>query len=128
MGADLLLTFAVIDEARSPVWSAAERRIAAVSEKELEAWLGEVGEGEYADEHEPDRLAMDRVRRSLQEDLAAFRDGVEGNRRDMDWLAVRGARVWVTGGMSWGDEPSDLSAPLKRLHAAGVLAAAGFDS
>jgi hypothetical protein len=127
MGAALLLTYAVIDEARSPDWSAAERRIASVSDHELDDWLEQADEMEYACERDSDRLAMARARNSLQEDVKAFRDGVEGNRRDMEWLAVRGARAWVTGGMSWGDESSDLSAPHKRLHAAGVLAAAGFD-
>lgn len=127
MGATLLLTYAVIDESGIPDWRAGRRHIASLQEDALAAWRDEVDDEEFGDERAPERLAMDRVRRSLLADLEAFRDGVEGHRRDMDWLAVRGARVWVTGGMSYGDEPSDLSAPLKRLCSAGVLVAVGFD-
>jgi hypothetical protein len=135
MGDALLLNAAVIDEDKSPDWAAAEQRIAAVTAEEIDDEL-DVLEPYTLDpeDHRVEPVAggeleidIDRLRRDLRGDLQAFRDGVDHQRSDLDYLLVRGARVWVTGGPSYGDDPSDVYPSMRRLHAAGVLAAAGFD-
>jgi hypothetical protein len=136
MGEALILNAAVIDEDKIPDWIAAEQRIDTVTADEvddelevLERYVREPDDQPSDDQpgEDPD-IDIERLRRDLRSDLRAFREGVEDRRSDLDYLLVRGARVWVTGGPSWGDDPSDLCSPMRRLHAAGVLGAAGFDS
>jgi hypothetical protein len=137
MGASLLLTCAVIDDGSTPDWQAAERHIDDMTVEQFQ------DNDELLDQFDPDLVAYDEdteddiepaggldpdpLRERLREDLRELREGVEGERTDIDYLLVRGARVWVTGGMSWGDPGSELSTPIYRLHLTGALAAAGFD-
>ncbi len=127
----LMMTCAVIDEDNTPDWDAAERRITAITESELtdrtdlaERFTADNGEDDPRSASEVD---IEALKRRLREDLREFREGLEGERTDLDYLLVRGARIWVTGGPSFGDEPTEMTNPMNRLELAGVLAAAGFD-
>lgn len=136
MGADLLLMCAVIDADRSPDWAAAERHVESMAIEAfeensdlLERFAPEIVECEALtdDDEVPQGLEPEPLRRQLHKDLAEFRVGVAGERRDIDYLEVRGARVYITGGSSYGDTPTDIWEPMARLDSAGALAAAGFD-
>jgi hypothetical protein len=137
MGANLLLTCAVIDTDKPPDWEAAGLRINAMTaeqfqdntllldqfDPDLVTYHADPG----SDGEQGERLNTEPLRDRLRADVREFREAIEGERTDIDYLLVRDAKVWVTGGMSWGDQPSELCSPVHRLHLAGVLAAAGFD-
>jgi hypothetical protein len=69
---------------------------------------------------------MAAIRRALVEALDELECGLVG--REVEWIEVRGATVYLTGGMSWGEAPTELFAAIDRLRCArGVLAAVGFE-
>jgi hypothetical protein len=138
MGECLILTCAVIDDDKTPDWDAAQQLIDGLTVEQFEdnAKLQEQFDPDLITHHDDSSVDADAreqlhtgpLRARLHADLHEFREGLNGDRADIDYLLVRGAKVWVTGGMSFGDEPSELCSPIHRLHLAGVLAAAGFDS
>jgi hypothetical protein len=138
MGAHLLLTCAVIDDDKTPDWEAARQCINDLTvdqfqdntmlldqfDPDLLAYHEDAG----SDEGSCEKLNAEPLRDRLRADVREFREAIDGDRTDIDYLIVRDAKVWVTGGLSWGDQPSELCSPMHRLHLAGVLAAAGFDA
>lgn len=60
---------------------------------------------------EPDKGEPDQERaaliRDLREALHAALDEVLGGRRDVTTMQFAGRDYWLTGGMSWGDTPTD---------------------
>jgi len=52
---------------------------------------------------------------------AALEDLFNQRRRDVDELLLDGTWWWVTGGMSWGDDPTDAWGGFTMLLAMGVL-------
>ena len=137
MGACLMLTCAVIDDEKTPDWEAAELHIENMTVDEFDDSpvlldqfdpdLVSYHEDAENDDETSEKLNVEPLRDRLRADVREFREALDGERTDIDYLLVRGAKVWVTGGVSWGDQPSELSSPMHRLHLAGVLAAAGFD-
>jgi hypothetical protein len=127
------LAWAVIDDGQAPDLAAARRHIDSITLAALQASEGLI------DQFDSDALesesalsdeagAVEPLRAQLRADLRALQQGLEGERDDFDGILVRGARVWITAGMSYGDEPTEFFPALGRLELAGVLAAAGFDS
>jgi hypothetical protein len=114
MGLDLLITATAIDQGRMPDWGAAGAAIAALDASAL-------------DEFDDDFSGVDELQRRLRSDLedmrAAFSEPV---RRDATTLEVRGLVIYVAGGMSSGDPPSELYGSMRRLLRTDVLMAAGF--
>jgi hypothetical protein len=137
MGACLMVTCAVIDDEETPDWEAAELHIKNMTVDEFDdnpVLLDQFDpdlvcyhEDAENDDETSEKLNIEPLRDRLRADVREFREGLDGDRADIDYLLVRGAKVWVTGGMSFGDHPSELCAPIHRLHLAGILAAAGFD-
>lgn len=117
MGADLLLEAAVIDAEATPDWAAAERSI-----EELKS---------FEDLHDPYCFGAETIaeaKGALRERLDVLREAMEGAiRRDLNELVIRGARVVISGGPSWGDVPTEMFEVISNLHREGVLEAAGFD-
>lgn len=138
MGAHLLLTYAVIDENQGPQWEAAELQIENMTVEEFQdnpvlldqfdPGLVTYHEDAESDNESGEQLNAEPLRDRLRADLRELREAIDGERTDIDYLIVRGAKVWVAGGLSWGGAPSQLFSSIHRLHLAGVLAAAGFDA
>jgi|GEM_PF-1963298 len=121
MSADLLLAVLAIDEMQAPDFAAAHRAVEAIESVD-------VLEPDFFDEVDPDepeglravrhRLHLDL--RELQASLMSWRDVAE--------FPLRGALVYNSGGMSYGDSPTETFSLITRLRAVkGVLAAAGFE-
>ncbi|WP_217924963.1 hypothetical protein [Miltoncostaea oceani] len=121
MGVAFLCTVARIDEDRAPDWAAAQEAIEAFS---IETLAEE-------DDRDPSLYVFNDVtdeqaRASLASDLADFRSEIEGPGPMLAWVVVGGSRIYITGGMSYGDEPNELFGSMVRLEECGVLSAAGF--
>lgn len=134
MGKALLLMTAVIDEGKEPDWEAAERAAAVwdpqlLSEDDYQQAsqiIPALDEYDPADKDAP-RIAEE-IRETLTADLRYVRGAIEEDGdTQLTWIRVRGARIWVAGGDSWGDSPSEAFDSLWRLEATGVLTAAGFE-
>ncbi len=146
MGADLLLATIPLDASKAPDWDAAQAAIDALTVEAYERDLhpdGVVSDerigwdellgGEYYDDlsdpEQREALAeqLEGVRGRLATDLKELRDVLApcGYLRDLVTIHVRGVKLVVAGGMSWGDEPCEGFGQINRLWASGALEACG---
>jgi hypothetical protein len=120
MGADLLIVSLVIDKAREPDFDAGHEAIENLASIDVEA------PDEFFEYDCDNDEGMTEIRRQLADALEELRCGLVS--REVEWIELRGARVYVTGGMSWGDTPTHLFETIVRLRAVrGVLTAVGFE-
>jgi hypothetical protein len=149
MGADLLVAWTVIDTDKAPDFDAGRKAVKALSSDQIEQAAAMVG----LDEREGDRIFADADRigqamsgestsirrytnnvlgRIVQPWALALVDELERawttEPRDVVKIEVRGATVMLTGGMSWGDDPTDSWNSFADLYAMPeVVRAMGFD-
>src|SRR4051812_2724374 len=121
MGADMLIASLVIPSGAQPDFAAAHRRVEAL----MAADIDEPDEFlDLPDPGIPEGLLA--LREDLHQRLTELQDALTG--REFTWTEVREARVYLTGGFSWGALPTEAFELVNRLRAArGVLAAAGFE-
>lgn len=120
MSADLLITALVLDEDREVDYEAADRAIVALD-------ASGVLEPDFFDEDPDERKGLKRICASLRADLRTLHEAIEGHLEFAE-MNVRGATLYVTGGLSWGDSPTEVWLVIARLRSVrGVLAAAGFE-
>lgn len=134
MGSALLLMTAVIDEGASPDWEAAATAVEAweprlLSEDEFRQAVNALPALEEYDAQGPEAAdQLEEIRNVLRSALELVKGAVEADGdAALTWITVRGAKVWIAGGSSWGDSPSESFDALWRLEATGILAAAGFE-
>lgn len=117
MGADLIistLAIAAPADVEDPLtfakWDAGHARIDAIvkdlSKDQVEALLDELGLYELGD-----KRSLKAMRVSLAEDLHARLDAIKGSLenpgRDIDWRRCTNFTIFLTGGMSWGESPTE---------------------
>jgi hypothetical protein len=121
MSVDLLMAALVVDEDRELDFEAADRALGALSSDD-------VIESDFFDDHDPDEPdGLAEIRSVLRTDLSKLRKAIEQGVQIVE-LRLRGAAVYVTGGMSYGDGPTEVWDVIARLRAVrGVLAAVGFE-
>lgn len=136
MGADLLLSYLTIDSEKRVDLEAGRLAIERLASTPLEEWpWGYLdqwkGEDVPADPDEAAALRAELVEQ-LRDDLEVIEALVPGHdqagyRRDV-WVGdIGGKQVIASGGMSWGDAPTDAFESLERLGDAGISRAMGFD-
>ena len=105
MGADLMLNYVEIAEPREKAQARLDRLV--LTEEHL-ATFEECGCWEFEEEEFSEKVEK-KMRKKLQECLDVVYDAYEGHGfRDVSLFHIDGDREFlVTGGMSWGDEPSD---------------------
>lgn len=127
MGADLLLAaMAAPHQASKQPWNIDHAEAIRIGHERIDAhdlrsWgeddlenlalnLG-VRQWQHPDDPDPAHLPAEDQRASLEQDirasLHAALDELAGYRRDVAELDFGGRPYWVTGGMSWGDTPTD---------------------
>jgi hypothetical protein len=124
MGADLCLTYVTIRRDKKPNWDAGQAAINRLDKK----WKAAVKRDPdfVPDEDTFGGRDAEDIISDLKADLSDLKEGVKGLRRDMTTIIVGIWDIYVTGGMSWGDDPTDLYAGLRRLYDAGIIKACGF--
>jgi len=134
MGADLIIATLWIREDAKPDWEKAEAMAKAIRYgEEGESFPSVASEGAIYDEiqHMPDDEAEARLQEALADHLKVVRDAVdsyatEDGRRDLTATQFAGWLVYVTGGMSWGERPTELAQTFDLLEQLEITDAAGF--
>jgi len=121
VGADLLISALVIDEGAAPDFAAAHTAVDSIGAQQVE----------FPDEfwdHDPETdLGLGAIREELHDSLAELEAALQQS-RELTSMQLRGATVYLTGGLSSGDTPTELFETFMRLWAVPrVLAAAGFE-
>lgn len=118
MGADLLLHHVWIKRAQEPDWQAAKATIEAMTDEEIE----KLESFEYSEEGTPEEY-----RYLLVSDLEEIKEVWHNDRRDAYKCPLGPIDCLITGGMSWGDDPSEFFSLVGRfLEVDAAINAAGF--
>ncbi len=122
MSADLVIAALVIDERRELDFEAALRVVEGLGSEDVE-------EPDFFDVLDPDEPeGLREIRTQLRADLRQLQEAIVNWDVEIAELTVRGATVYVSGGLSYGDAPTEVCNVISRLRAVrGVLAAAGFE-
>jgi hypothetical protein len=118
MGADLIINTLAVERGRELDWSQVEPALAAMSDEAVAKTLDEAGiyEDETGDPRESVRTIFKDLKRILEHEP-----------RDLTWLVVRDLLLYQSGGMSWGDAPTDSSTVLYEASCfESILEAVGF--
>jgi hypothetical protein len=151
MGADLLVTWLVIDKTKEPDIEAGREAVRNLPVEKLNEAYEEIEGSDIASWEDPDNekgyldpmsiddddLDSGELTEVGREALKAwalkivdrFEDEVIGGGRDMVLFPVRGAHIYLSGGMSWGDSPTDAFNLIGAMFTLGqpVLEAMGFE-
>ncbi len=121
MGADLLVYVLEMDKGEEPDWEAARRKAEEMDTEELL-------DTEYRFYHEE---GEDSMKEMLMEDLETIEMWwTETRPRNLLKYPLRHTEVLITGGMSWGDLPTESAEVISRVmspESRHVLEAAGFN-
>lgn len=121
MSADMLITALLIDEGREPDFEAADLVAATLASCDV------IEPDRFAD-HDPDAADdLRQIRSTVRSDLRSLQRALAES-SEVREMTVRRMKVYLTGGLSWGDGPTEVWDVIARLRAVrGVLTAAGFE-
>ena len=101
MGADLCVDYVELKETEAEALSRLAKLV--INEDTLDRFINNASYFEWEEEDFTPELAE-----KMRKRIADAVDVVYGDRRDTAWLKIDGDRTFAfTGGMSWGDEPTD---------------------
>jgi hypothetical protein len=105
-------------------WDAAEAAITALSEERRADLTDHLGWGSDEDS-EPNETTNELLRQAVR-DLRAALDGSGQLRRELDHTRIGHWTIYLTGGLSTGDPPTDLYEVFSALEVTGLDTAIGF--
>jgi hypothetical protein len=115
MGADMFISALATRRGTDLDWDAAEPAIRALDRQELERIADELGWGDDGD-----------VAAQLRAAVQAAREALTGGSRELDVLEFGTWDIYLTGGLSTGDTPTDLFDIFWALGSSGLDRAIGF--
>lgn len=138
MGAVMIAATIWLAEGTVPDWAAAEKALAEFEcpadgfpkdHPLSDSWIGDTILMEYAEAE----ASTDEERKKVIDGIFAgalkvVRQAVEGERHDLTWITTHGWRVYLTGGVTSGDLPTDTCEAIGTLDGTGILEAAGFNT
>ena len=119
MGADMLISLLYLPTGSEPDWPAGEKQIEKLAGMPKKKWPTELTE--RCDGKKANELVT-----LLRADLKNVEAAWGGNHREGTSFTIGGHEILVTGGLSWGDMPTELSDSIDRLWSSGVAEACGF--
>lgn len=120
MGADMILSAVSISKKKKPDFKKGEALIKKLAMTPVEKWPKEFME-RYSDETDIGPMVT-----TLRESLSELERAWSGHHREAAWMHVCGRKLIVTGGLSWGDSPTELMNDIDNLLNSGVAQACGF--
>lgn len=129
MGADLLLSWLWISKDREPNWKLAQEHLARkILKQPFNTWSEELhdalGYAHTGNDLPPDEYRE--VRQRLRKALTEVQRAWAHTTHETSILVMGPIRVLITGGMSWGDEPTAAMSHINLFTAARMDEAAGF--
>lgn len=119
MGADIIVATLAIEKGATLDWSQVDHALEGMTLRQLNEGL-DYAVGDTYD-------TVEEAREEVQEIFKALRETLESFPRDLTSLHVRGLELYISGGMSWGDMPTESCEVLDRaVHFDPVLRAVGF--
>jgi len=122
MGADMLVScfFEPIDKDFKPDWEGTSKYL----EEQIKKWIKKDTVPACIDYMGEPEEAASTVRSALEEVKNAYE---QGDHRELTSLEFPPYRVYLTGGMSWGDSPSEIFNSINTLNELNLLDKAGFN-
>lgn len=121
MGADMLVAYfyEINDKKIKPRWKKGFRFI----QREYKKWVKQDSVPNAID-----HLGFpDQARDYLTKALTEIQNGYEGQRRDLNSITIEPYTIYITGGMSWGEEPTELFNFINDLNELEILEICGFN-
>ncbi len=102
----------VLEDGVEVDWGPARARVAELQEDDVQGddWFDDV----------------EQLRVGLLADIEAMERALTCGSRELDWFQLGPYRLYLTGGLSWGDSPTELFDVICRLDAYGLAGLAGF--
>lgn len=125
MGADMCLALAILPKDRKPKFEEARTYIEKASAADF---LRECAEEDIRDIPYFGGEDLDDLRKALRAALSSLERAVNDWHREAATLDFGDKVVYASGGLSWGDAPTELYEEMELLMWAGVTAVAGFES
>ena len=122
MGADFIGAIVWLPNDQKPDWKAGQQAIQKLASMPMSDWPTDFVEF-WADENEDTKKAAD----VLQRDLECVQEHWDDGGRESGMVCVMGINILLTGGMSYGEAPTDLMDCINRLGSADVLEACGLN-
>ena len=124
MGADLCLEYVTIKKSKKPNWA---KGLAVIKTLEKN-YKTDPESFEFDEDTFGPEIDGSEVIDLLKSDFIEFKKGVKKlQHRDITRITVGPYYAYITGGMTWGDEPTNLYGSIARLTAYGITKACGFD-
>jgi hypothetical protein len=120
MGAEMILSVLWVSKKKKPDFKKGEALIQKLAMTPAEEWPEE-----FTERFNGDIMIgpmVDQLGRSLKEVEQAW----SGRHREATFMEMCGRRILVTGGLSWGDSPTELMRDIDNLLSSGVAKACGF--
>lgn len=141
MGADFCLAYMGIETDKEPDWKKAEELIEKMGKIHLSKWRGEIPEipdiehlltyrlsldHMYETENEPDMNDRTKACEELTTCLREIQVAWAGEVRDSITLEICGKTFLFSGGMSWGDPPTETYMAINLFLDSGMADVCGF--
>lgn len=139
MGADMLLWTLPLRNGAEPDWKAGESVVDKLEATPLKEWPEdyrdryvqlEEAEAETVEDKAADAKKETEQRatevKALRQALEDVKQAWDGHHREGASIQVAGYDILVTGGLSWGDPPTELATAMDRVGLSGVESACGF--
>lgn len=125
MGADMCLALAILPKDEAPKFEEAR---AYIEKADAADFLRDCGEEDVQDIPYFGGEDLDELREALREALSSLERAVTDWHRQAATLHFGDKVIYATGGLSWGDAPTELYEEMELLMWTGVMAVAGFES
>jgi hypothetical protein len=124
MGADLCLEYVTIKQSKKPNWVKGLAAIKVLEKKyKKDPEEFPVDEDTFGPEVDGAEI-LD----LLKSDFIELKEGIKKlQRRDLTRITVGPYYAYITGGMTWGADPTDLYGSINRLTTYGITKACGFN-
>ena len=114
MGADLCIEYAVFDE-NTNFEEKEKELLQAVNDLTVDD-LQYIRDFYSELSGEEDEVVLDDAKTDFMDYIKEFFVGINKGYRDITWITHKGETLFITGGMSWGDDPTDSYNTFRRFN------------
>ena len=116
MGEDFIAQILSMEKGKNPKWEKAKKYIESNKKTITEKWNQDIGDDKE-----------DVVAKRLIDDIDRLKDGWKDGNRECIVFEHKGDKLLITGGLSWGDNPTETFGAISDLDEFGILDVLGFE-